>query len=97
MNKINPTTTFVSKICCTILMLLSAFPALASEAGDANKEVSGVVVDKKTKEPLIGVNVAIWKDGNIETGVTTDFDGAFHISTSLSDFEVQFSIWDIRT
>ena len=91
MNKINPTTTFVSKICCTILMLLSAFPALASEAGDANKEVSGVVVDKKTKEPLIGVNVAIWKDGNIETGVTTDFDGAFHISTSLSDFEVQFS------
>ena len=73
MNKINPTTTFVSKICCTILMLLSAFPVLASESGDANKEVSGVVVDKKTKDPLIGVNVAIWKDGTIETGVTTDF------------------------
>jgi hypothetical protein len=91
MNKINPTTTFVSKICCTILMLLSAFPVLANESGDANKEVSGVVVDKKTKDPLIGVNVAIWKDGTIETGVTTDFDGAFHITTSLSDFEVQIS------
>ena len=91
MNKINPTTIFVSKICCTILMLLSAFPALASESGDANKEVSGVVVDKKTKDPLIGVNVAIWKDGKIETGITTDFDGAFHMTTSLSDFEVQFS------
>ena len=91
MNKINPTTTFVSKICCTILMLLSAFPVLASESGDANKEVSGVVVDKKTKDPLIGVNVAIWKDGTIETGVTTDFDGAFHITTSLSEFEVQIS------
>ena len=91
MNKINPTTTFVSKICCTILMLLSAFPVLASESGDANKEVSGVVVDKKTKDPLIGVNVAIWKDGTIETGVTTDFDGAFHITTSLSEFEVRIS------
>ncbi len=72
-------------------MLLSAFPVLASESGDANKEVSGVVVDKKTKDPLIGVNVAIWKDGTIETGVTTDFDGAFHITTSLSEFEVQIS------
>ena len=91
MNKINPTTNFVGKICCTILMLLCAFPALASKAGDANKEVSGIVVDKKTKDPLIGVNVAIWKDGKIETGVTTDFDGAFHIETSLSSFEVQFS------
>ena len=91
MNKINPTTIFVGKICCTILMLLSAFPALASEFGDANKEVSGIVVDKKTKDPLIGVNVAIWKDGKIETGVTTDFDGAFHITTSLNSFEVQFS------
>ena len=91
MNKINPTTIFVGKICCTILMLLSAFPALASEFGDANKEVSGIVVDKKTKDPLIGVNVAIWKDGKIETGVTTDFDGDFHITTSLNSFEVQFS------
>lgn len=91
MNKINPTTILVGKICCTILMLLSAFPALAGESGDANKEVSGIVVDKKTKDPLIGVNVAIWKDGKIETGVTTDFDGAFHITTSLNSFEVQFS------
>ena len=91
MNKTNLTTTFVGKICCAILMLLFALPALATEAGDGNTVVSGVVVDKKTKEPLIGVNVAIWRDGKIETGVTTDYEGAFHMTTSLSSFEVKVS------
>ena len=91
MNKTNLTTTFVGKICCAILMLLFALPALATEAGDGNTVVSGVVVDKKTKEPLIGVNVAIWRDGKIETGVTTDYEGAFHMTTSLSSFEVRIS------
>ena len=91
MDKTNSTTTFVGKICCTILMLLCALPTIASEAQDGNMEVSGIVVDKKTKDPLIGVNVAIWAGGTLETGVTTDFDGAFHIATSLKDFEVKFS------
>ena len=91
MDKINSTTAFVGKICCTILMLLSALPALASDSGSGDTVVSGIVVDKKTKDLLIGVNVAIWKDGKIEAGATTDFEGAFHMTTSLSDFEVQFS------
>ena len=91
MDKTKSTTTFVGKICCTMLMLLFAFPALANGAEDSNTEVSGVVVDKKTKDPLIGVNVAIWKDGKIETGVTTDLDGAYHMTTTLSNFEVRIS------
>ena len=91
MSKINLTTTLASKICCTILMLLCALPTLASESRDANTEVSGIVVDKKTQDPLIGVNVAIWANGKLETGVTTDIEGAFHISTSLQNFEVKFS------
>ena len=91
MNKTNHTTTFVSKIGSILLMLLFALPAFASNAEDGNTVVSGVVVDKKTKEPLIGVNVAIWKDGNIETGASTDFDGVFHMTTSQNKFEVKFT------
>ena len=91
MDKTNPVRTFVGKICCTILMVLMALPTFASNAEDGNTTISGVVVDKKNKEPLIGVSVAIWKNGKIETGATTDFEGAFHISTSLTNFEVQFS------
>ena len=91
MSKINSTTTFVGKICCTILMLLCTFPAFANGAEEGNTVVSGIVVDKKTKDPLIGVNVAIWKDGKIESGVTTDFEGGFHMTIALDDFEVIFS------
>ena len=91
MNKTNHTTTFVGRICCMMLVLLSAIPVFATKSESGDMEVSGVVVDKKTQEPLIGVNVAIWKDGTIATGVTTDFDGAFHLTTSLSDFEVRIS------
>ena len=91
MDKIKTTTAFVGKICCTILMLMLAFPALANGAKDGNKVVSGIVVDKKTKEPLIGVNVAIWQGSEMVTGVITDFDGAFHTTTSLTNFEVRVS------
>lgn len=91
MNKTNHTTTFVSKIGSILLMLLFALPVSASQAEDGNTIVSGVVVDKKTKEPLIGVNVAIWKGNEIATGATTDFDGVFHMTTSLSSFEVKIS------
>lgn len=91
MNKTNHTTTFVSKIGSILLMLLFALPVSASQAEDGNTIVSGVVVDKKTKEPLIGVNVAIWKGNEITTGATTDFDGVFHMTTSLSSFEVKIS------
>ena len=80
MNKTIHTTTFIGKLCGLLLMLLFATPALASSAKDGDKVVSGVVIDKKTKEPMIGVNVAIWKDGEIAVGTSTDFDGAFHLA-----------------
>ena len=91
MNKTNHTTTFVSKIGSILLMLLFALPASASMTEDGNTIVSGVVVDKKTKEPLIGVNIAIWQGKEMITGVTTDFDGAFHTTTSLNNFELRIS------
>ncbi len=93
MNKTIHTTTFIGKLCGLLLMLLFATPALASSAKDGDKVVSGVVIDKKTKEPMIGVNVAIWKDGEIAVGTSTDFDGAFHLAlaSSITNFEVKIS------
>ena len=91
MNKTNNTTNFVGKLCCMLLTLLFAFSALASESGSGDTVVSGVVVDKKTKEPLIGVNVAIWQGNEIATGVITDYEGAFHMTTALGSFEVKIS------
>ena len=93
MNKTIHTTTFIGKLCSLLLMLLLVTPALASSAKDGDKVVSGVVIDKKTKEPMIGVNVAIWKDGEIAVGTSTDFDGAFHLAlaSSITNFEVKIS------
>ncbi len=99
MNKTDLTTTFVGRICLALLVLLFSSSVraagkgmrMAGELGDGNTTVSGVVIDKKTQEPLIGVNVAIWKDGSMITGVSTDFDGAFHTSTALTDFEVRIT------
>ena len=93
MNKTIHTTTFIGKLCGLLLMLLFATPALASSAKDGDKVVSGVVIDKKTKEPMIGVNVAIWKDGEIAVGTSTDFDGAFHLALAspITNFEVKIS------
>ena len=93
MNKTTYTTTFVGKLCGMLLMLLFATPVLASDSGNGDTVVSGVVIDKKTREPMIGVNVAIWKNGEIAVGTSTDFDGAFHLSlaSSITDFEVKIS------
>ena len=93
MNKTFHTTTLVGKLCSILLMLLLATPVLASNAKDGDKVVSGVVIDKKTKEPMIGVNVAIWKNGEIAVGTSTDFEGAFHLSLapSITNFEVKIS------
>ncbi|MBR3884360.1 MAG: SusC/RagA family TonB-linked outer membrane protein [Bacteroidaceae bacterium] len=53
--------------------------------------VDGVVVDKKSGEPLIGASVAIWSNGKLLTGTSTDMTGAFKITSSVDKFEVQVS------
>jgi len=98
MNKTNYTPIFVSRL-FSILLLLLVSPVFAvgnnttviSNSGDGETVVSGIVVDKKTQEPLIGVNVAIWKNEEIVTGVITDFEGNFHMTTAVSNFELQIS------
>ena len=64
---------------------------IASVAQDEFKVASGTVVDKKTGEPLIGVTVAVWSNGRLQTGTSTDFDGKFRISSPVIDFELRIS------
>lgn len=100
MNKQPQTTTFVGKMFALLLLLLfmTTVPASASavgfETGDIDKEhvtVYGVVIDKKTEEPLIGASVAIWQGDKMITGVSTDIEGSFRIVSPVKDFELRVS------
>ena len=64
---------------------------IASASQDDFKVATGVVVDKKTGEPLIGVSVAVWANGRLLTGTSTDFDGKFKITSPVIDFELRIS------
>ena len=65
--------------------------AYAAQDQDDIKAASGTVVDKKTGEPLIGVSVAVWANGRLQTGTSTDFDGKFKITSPVIDFELRIS------
>ena len=101
MNKVKQTTTFVGKMFAVLLLLLFTVPVLALESpvnvamGDEivknGVTVYGVVIDKKTEEPLIGASVAIWQGDKMLTGVSTDIEGAFRLVSEVEDFEVRIS------
>ena len=97
MDKTNSTATFVGKLCCTILAVLFALPALANGVEDVNTTISGVVTDNNTGEPLIGVTVTIVRDGKIDNGVITDFDGNFSMPTPTGNYEVHISYMGYQT
>ena len=44
--------------------------------------ISGIVIDKKTGEPIVGVNVLANKTYN---GTTTDFDGKYSLKANIND------------
>ena len=58
---------------------------------DELRVATGVVVDKKTGEPLISVNVAVWSGGRLVTGTSTDYEGKFKIISPVIDFELRIS------
>ena len=101
MNKVKQTTTFVGKMFAVLLLLLFTVPVLALESpvnvamGDEivknGVSVYGVVIDKKTEEPLIGASVAIWQGDKMLTGVSTDIEGAFRLVSEVENFEVRIS------
>ena len=85
------------------VLLLSLFvaPAFAYESADGitvddeivkrGVTIYGVVIDKKTDEPLIGASVAIWKGDKMVTGVSTDVEGAFRLVSEMEEFELRVS------
>ena len=103
MNKLKQTTTTACRICFLLLLLIFAMPVLAIQnsvgEGDDNGDeivkrgvtIYGVVIDKKTDEPLIGASVAIWVGDKIVTGVSTDIEGAFRLVSEIDDFELHVS------
>ncbi len=62
------------------LLILCAFFIGGVWALHAQTALSGVVTDLDTKEPLIGAQVALYKDGNLVTGTITDWDGSYSIN-----------------
>lgn len=101
MNKERKKTTFVAVLLHLLLMTLFAMPTdvMANsyspyynvEEGDEDVVVNGIVVDKKSGEPLVGAAVAIWNDGKMIIGTSTDIEGRFRITSPFKDFEVQVS------
>ena len=101
MNERNRKTTFVVRMLQCLLVAMLALPVdvLANvsysneyeQQGDETTLVYGTVVDKKSGEPLLGAAVAIWNDGSMITGTSTDIEGHFRIISPVKDFEVQVS------
>ena len=101
MDKVKQTTIFASKMFALLLLLLLTVPAHASESTVGNTvddeiikrgvTIYGVVIDKKTEEPLIGASVAIWKGDKMVTGVSTDIEGAFRLVSEMEEFELRVS------
>ena len=102
MDKVKQTTNFAGKMfVLLLLLLLFIVPALASESTVGNTvddeivkrgvTIYGVVIDKKTEEPLIGASIAIWKGDKMVSGVSTDIEGAFRLVSEMEDFELRVS------
>lgn len=101
MNEKTERTTFGVRMLQCLLIAMLALPVnvLANgsysysyeQQADESTLLYGVVVDKKSGEPLIGAAVAIWKDGSMITGTSTDIEGNFRIISPMKNFEVQVS------
>jgi TonB-dependent SusC/RagA subfamily outer membrane receptor len=101
MDKVKQTTIFAGKMFALLLLLLLTVPAHASELTVGNTvddeiikrgvTIYGVVIDKKTEEPLIGASVAVWKGDKMVTGVSTDIEGAFRLVSEMEEFELRVS------
>ena len=101
MSKKTQKTLLLGKMLLCALMLIT-FPTVvwasdsyAKNVVTADDEeptlVYGTVVDKKDGEPLIGASVAIWVDGKLLTGTSTNIEGDFRIISQAKKFDVEIS------
>lgn len=75
-------------------LLLFSFFLLFVAGAAAQTSLSGKATDKESKEPLIGANVAIFKNGVLITGTDTDLDGNYNLSNlepGTYDVEVSYT------
>jgi len=73
----------------SILTIIAILIAQISAA----QSIEGIILDKETGEPLISVNVALYKDSTLVTGTTTSFEGEYalkNISPGIYDIEVVY-------
>lgn len=94
-------TDFMGRMLLYLLVAMSSLSAFALERnsllftesgqGDETIVVYGVVVDRKSGEPLIGASVSLWKEGKMLTGTSTNIEGSFRLQTAERLFEVQAS------
>ncbi|MEL7021201.1 MAG: carboxypeptidase regulatory-like domain-containing protein, partial [Bacteroidota bacterium] len=61
------------------LLLLFAF-LLSGSISYAQTSLSGKVTEEANGEPILFGNVALYKNGNLVTGVETDFDGNYSVA-----------------
>lgn len=87
---------FVLVAFAPIAVPAAEFSAIGNRLPDEATVAAGVVVDKKTGEPIISANVAVWAGGKLLTGTSTDFDGNFRIISPVSDFELRISFIGYR-
>ena len=93
---------------CLVLSVLMLTTQVAYAAGsevvtagkmsdEKSTRIYGVVVEKKTGSVLAGASVALWKGGKMINGTVTDVDGAFSITTTEKNFDVQVSFMGYNT
>ncbi len=105
MNRKMQKTGLMSKIILTLLLAVVLQPLMASDNNTLTDSVSvdsqtviyGVIVDKSTGEPLIGASVALWKNGSMLLGTSTNIEGGFRLQTFEQDFDVQVSFVGYKT
>lgn len=74
-----------------LLALVCILPLMAQ--ADANRSISGKLLDKESKQPVEQANVRLLKqsDSTFVTGKATDADGSFHIAVADGRYIVQIS------
>jgi outer membrane receptor protein involved in Fe transport len=82
-----------------ILLLFFALLIGGSVSLEAQTSVFGVVTDAESGEPVLFCNVALFRNGVLQTGTQTDFDGNYSISNidpGSYDIEVSYVGYQTR-
>lgn len=101
--KQNIAANFVASMLLVCTLLLNVAPSFAEVnvlfVADDKKSVvlDGVVVDKKSGEPLMSATVEIWQGSKLLTGTVTDMNGTFRILATVADFDVEVSYIGYKT